>query len=78
MSASKGQEIMALGEDGDVGAVANIVEDIEEGEAPGICAVCGQLEPPGFDPDSAGTGDSECPVSYSRIQCLLRLPTKLM
>ncbi|KAM7537563.1 hypothetical protein Aperf_G00000066297 [Anoplocephala perfoliata] len=62
MSAPKGQGIVGLGEDGDLGAVANIVEDIEEGEAPGICAVCGQLEPPGFDPDSVGTGDSEGPV----------------
>ncbi len=39
-----------------------IVEDIEEGEAPGLCAVCCQLEPPGFDPDAAGTGDSDCQV----------------
>ncbi|EUB62175.1 hypothetical protein EGR_02927 [Echinococcus granulosus] len=57
-----GHEIVSLVDEGESGSVANIVEDIEEGEAPGLCAVCCQLEPPGFDPDATGTGDSECPV----------------
>ncbi|VDD82514.1 unnamed protein product [Mesocestoides corti] len=41
---------------------ASLVEDIEEGEAPGLCAVCCQLEPPGFDPDASATNDSDCQV----------------
>lgn len=57
-----GHEIITLVDEGEGESVANIVEDIEEGEAPGLCAVCCQLEPPGFDPDATGTGDSEFPV----------------
>ena len=53
---------MTLGDEVEGESLPNIVEDIEEGEAPGLCAVCCQLEPPGFDPDAAVTGDSECSV----------------
>lgn len=46
----------------------HLVEDIEEGEAPGICAVCCQLEPPGFDTDAnADIGDSEYQVGSTLL-----------
>lgn len=62
MVPGENKEIITLSDEMVSESIENIVEDIEEGEAPGLCAVCCQLEPPGFDPDATGAGDSECPV----------------
>uniref|UniRef100_A0A0X3PNR5 DDE-1 domain-containing protein n=1 Tax=Schistocephalus solidus TaxID=70667 RepID=A0A0X3PNR5_SCHSO len=43
-------------------ATAEIVDDIEEGDAPGVCAVCGQLEPPGFASQQFSGSTDDCQV----------------
>lgn len=51
-----GQILSLGGEDG-----GGVIDDIKDATvAPGICAICGQLEPPGFDSEA---DDSELPVS---------------
>nr|CDS29106.2 kinase D interacting substrate of 220 kDa [Hymenolepis microstoma] len=50
-----GQILSLSGEDG-----GGVIDDIKDATvAPGICAICGQLEPPGFDSEA---DDSEPPV----------------